>query len=242
MSSSPAYPIIDSHIHLFPSSELETLAWNNPAHPLWSQHSLTEYKAAASSLPQLEGFIFLEVDRKHDLSTNDWSNPLKEVNFLKRIALGTPRDGEGHTAADSKLCLAIIPWAPLPSGVEALEKYMQLVKEEAGEAWPKIKGLRYLVQRKPKGTMLVGDFIEGLKWMGRKGLVFDVGVDLRQGGKWQLEEAVEMIKLAHENVNEEEKVTFIISKSRAFLFTFFSQSHANYEITRPSLQTRSDNL
>ena len=72
-----------------------------------------------------------------------------------------------------------------------------------------------MVQDKPKGTMLGDGFIEGLKWLGRKGYVFDLGVDQHSGGKWQLEEAVEMIQRAHEGVPEAEKVTFIISK-----FTF----------------------
>lgn len=140
--------------------------------------------------------------------------PLVEVSWLKRIALGTPREGEGHTNDDSKLCLAIIPWAPLPSGAEVLERYVERVKETAGESWGKVRGFRYLVQEKPKGTMLGKGFVEGLKWLGRKGFVFDLGVNQHDGGKWQLEEAVEMIGLAHEGMEkEEEKVTFILSES-----------------------------
>lgn len=126
--------------------------------------------------------------------------------------MGQPRDGEGHEEGDKKLCLAIIPWAPVPSGVEGLERYIKLVEEEAGEAWGKVKGFRYLVQDKPRGTMVGAGFIESLKWLGRKGFVFDLGVDQRQGGRWQLEEAVEMVRMAHEGVEEGEKVVFIISK------------------------------
>lgn len=135
-----------------------------------------------------------------------------EVAFLKRIALGTPREGEGHTKEHRKLCLGIVPWAPLPSGEKVMERYVERVKEEAGEAWSKVRGFRYLVQDKPKGTMLGEGFVEGLRFLGRRGLVFDLGVDLRQGGKWQLEEAVEMVGRVHEVVGEEEKVVFIISK------------------------------
>lgn len=141
--------------------------------------------------------------------------PLKEVEWLKRIALGTPKPGEGHTAEQKNLCLGIVPWAPVPSGAEVLEKYLGEVEKHAGESFAKIRGFRYLVQDKPKGTMLQPKFIEGLKLLGRKGYVFDVGVDQRSGGKWQLEEAVKMIELAHEDVKEEEKVTFIISKFSA---------------------------
>ncbi|KAF7925351.1 hypothetical protein BELL_0706g00030 [Botrytis elliptica] len=217
-SSTPSisYPIIDSHIHLFPESELDTLAWNTPSNPLYKQQSLDEYTAATSSAPALEGFIFLETDRKNDLKRGEedgsgWEMPLKEVSWLKRIALGQPREGEGHTAEHAKLCKAIIPWAPVPSGEKALERYVKEVEREAEGSWGLVKGFRYLVQDKEKGTMLTEGFIEGLKWLGRKGFVFDLGVDLHSGGRWQLEEAVEMMEKAHEGVQEGEKVTVIIN-------------------------------
>jgi L-rhamnono-1,4-lactonase len=60
--------------------------------------------------------------------------------------------------------------------------------------------------------MLHHGFIEGLKWLGRKGYTFDLGVDQHRGGRWQLEEAVTMIEAAHEGVAEKDKVTIIISE------------------------------
>ncbi|RDW62736.1 amidohydrolase 2 [Coleophoma crateriformis] len=209
------YPIVDSHIHLYPAGELETLAWVTPDNPLNKQHSLEEYTAATGAPSALEGFIFLETDRKSTVEPGDdgkgWAMPLMEVDWLRRIATGQPKEGEGHTAADSKLCLAIIPWAPVPGGAAAMEQYVGGVKKHAGESFGKIKGFRYLVQDKPKGVMLQDGFIDGLKWLGRHGYVFDLGVDQHSGGKWQLEEAVEMISRAHEGVPEEEKVAFIIN-------------------------------
>jgi len=209
------YPIIDSHIHLYPEAELDTLAWCTPDNPLSGRHSLEEYESTTGSPASLEGFICLETDRKHDLEAgiadgSGWEMPLMEVDWLKRIALGTPKLGEGHTEEQKKLCLAIIPWAPLPSGAEAMEKYVREVERHAEGSFGKIRGFRYLVQSKPKKTMLGEGFIEGLKWLGRKGFVFDLGVDQHSGGKWQLEEAVEMIERAHDGVEEAEKVTFII--------------------------------
>jgi L-rhamnono-1,4-lactonase len=214
---SPEYPVIDSHIHLYPATELDTLAWCDSANPLHAQYSLDEYATATGSPQSLEGFIFLETDRKHDLKLgiedgSGWEMPLMEVDWLKRIALGTPRVGEGHNAEQKKLCLAIIPWAPLPSGEAVLERYVDEVKKHAEGSFEKIRGFRYLVQDKPKGVMLQPGFIEGLKWLGKRGYVFDLGVDQHSGGKWQLEEAVEMIEKAHEGVPESEKVVFIISR------------------------------
>ncbi|KAL7623274.1 L-rhamnono-gamma-lactonase [Parahypoxylon ruwenzoriense] len=208
-------PIIDAHIHLYPESEIETLAWYKPDSPLAGQHSLEEYKTAAEG-STLKGFIFLETDRKNDLEAGEkdgsgWEYPLIEVSWLKRIITGQPKPGEGHTADDASLCVAYIPWAPLPSGPAAMEKYIDLVKQEAGESWPKVRGFRYLLQDKPNGTMVKDEFIESLKLLGRKGLVFDLGVDQHNRGRFQLEETVEMIDRAHDGVPEDQKVTFIIN-------------------------------
>ncbi|KAK2593546.1 L-rhamnono-gamma-lactonase [Conoideocrella luteorostrata] len=210
-------PVIDSHIHLYPGSEIDSLAWCRPDSPLASQRSVAEYKEAAKTCPSLLGFIFVETDRKHDLEAgardgSGWEAPLQEVNFLKRIALGQPKnDGEGHVADDAKLCLAIIPWAPLPSGRAVMETYLDKVKGEAGEAWGKVKGFRYLLQDKPHGTMLTEGFIESLKLLGERGLVFEVGVDQHRRGKKQLDEVVEMIDRAHEGVEQDKKVTFVLN-------------------------------
>jgi hypothetical protein len=213
------YPIIDSHIHLFPKSELDTLAWAKPSQNslLYAQYSVDEYVTATNSAPSLEGFVFLETDRRNDLKTGaedgtGWEMPLMEVDWLKRVALGTPREGEGHSAEQKELCLAIIPWAPVPSGAEVLERYVKEVEKHAEGSFSKIKGFRYLLQDKPNGTMLEDGFIEGLRWLGKKGYVFDLGVDQHRRGKRQLEETVEMIEKAHEGVPEAEKVSFIISE------------------------------
>lgn len=213
-----AIPIIDSHIHLYPEAELDTLAWCTSDSPLAKQHSLEEYKAAISQSPSpVRGFIFVETDRKVDLEAgvkdgSGWQYPLQEVNWLKRIALGQPKDGEGHTKEDAGLCAAYIPWAPLPSGPQALEKYIDLVQKEAGDSWKKVRGFRYLLQDKPDKTCLTDDFIGSLKVLGRKNLVFDVGVNQHDRGRIQLEETVDMIDRAHDGVPENEKVVFILSK------------------------------
>jgi len=47
-----------------------------------------------------------------------------EVDRLKRIALGAPGDGGGHHEEHKRLYVAIVPWAPLLSRPEALERYV----------------------------------------------------------------------------------------------------------------------
>ncbi|KAI9374357.1 hypothetical protein BJX61DRAFT_315050 [Aspergillus egyptiacus] len=218
-------PIVDSHIHLFPESHLPSLSWYTPGSPLGSQHSVDQYRqATAQTLPTseqsqptyLRGFIFLETDRLSSVEEsgkNGWTHALDEVSFLARVAAGNPILGEGHRVEDRQICLGIVPWAPVPGGVAALEKYMGLVRERArtDEVWEKISGVRYLVQDKPAGVMLQPGFIEGLKWLGRQGLSFDLGVDARQGGIWQLEEAVDMMRRTFEGVEEKDKVTIVIN-------------------------------
>ncbi|KAJ5356520.1 Amidohydrolase 2 [Penicillium concentricum] len=200
-------PIVDSHIHLFPESHLKTLSWHTPTNPLGTQHSINEYRHATQS-PALLGFIFLETDRLSSINpTNQnhgWQHALDEVSLLTRIALGTPIPGEGHVPSDKNLCLGIVPWAPVPGGPDVLSAYMQQVRDRTGVVWGKVRGVRYLVQDKGAGTMLGDGFLEGLRWLGREGLVFDLGVDARSGGLGQLREAVEMMGLV-------EGVTIVIN-------------------------------
>ncbi|OOF93809.1 hypothetical protein ASPCADRAFT_209056 [Aspergillus carbonarius ITEM 5010] len=217
-------PIIDSHIHLFPESHLPTLAWYGPDGPLGSQHSIDEYRLATASTPtspestqalHLRGFIFLETDRisSVDESGRGWYHALDEVSFLTRIITGEPAPGEGHKDVDRELCLGLVPWAPVPGGPAVLEKYMAQVQERTRteEVFKKVRGVRYLVQDKPRGVMLEADFIEGLKWLGRKQLIFDLGVDARQGGLWQLREAAEMMKKVYHAVEKKDRVKLIIN-------------------------------
>ncbi|POS86899.1 hypothetical protein EPUL_001667 [Erysiphe pulchra] len=227
-------PIIDSHIHLYPSTELDDIAWFSTSSPLHQQQSIDQYVSATKSIPphlSHAGFIFLEVDRKHDLSAlgpddnySGWEMPLKEVEFAKRVALGIPLTGEGHSAAQAKLCRAIIPWAPVPCGEHVLDQYLIQVKKHAGESFSKIRGFRYLVHDKPRGVMLGDDFIKGLKWLGRNKFAFDLGIDQNRRGKWQLEEAVEMIEKAHEGVDPQDKVRIIINHLCKPNFSIYNQS------------------
>ncbi|KAL8723210.1 MAG: hypothetical protein Q9225_000476 [Loekoesia sp. 1 TL-2023] len=213
-----AHAIVDSHIHLYPRTELSSLAWCNEGHPLHNQYSIKEYLEATKELSnisnqQLRGFVFVETDRKSSVETEaGWEEPLRELDWIKRIADGAPRSGEGHEPQHAHLCLGIILWAPLPSGFEAMSRYIDKAKDRAGSTWQLVRGYRYLVQDKPPKTMLSDEFINSLRWLGRSKYAFDLGVDARSGGLWQLREAVEMIRRAHEEQPEDEKVTVVISK------------------------------
>jgi L-rhamnono-1,4-lactonase len=223
-----AVPIVDSHVHLWPETHLPTIAWHGPGNPLGSQYSIDEYRAASkgvrSSPPScvLRGFVYVEVDRisSEDEGSHGWRHVLDEVAYVTRIILGEPVPGQGHGDVDRALCLGMIPWAPVPAGSETVQRYMSLVRERTrtDAVWKKVRGVRYLVQDKPAGTMLTPAFIDALKWLGRQKLVFDLGVDARQGGLGQLREALEMMRRAYQGVDQDERIRFIISE----LFSFFS--------------------
>ncbi|KAK2793092.1 hypothetical protein FQN52_002240 [Onygenales sp. PD_12] len=215
-------PIIDSHIHLFAATHIPSLAWQTPDGPLHAQHSVREYRNASSSIPTtptvgrstyVRGFVFLETDRISSLAPENWSHALDEVSFLARVARGEPIEGEGHEPADRNICLAIIPWAPVPAGPDALAAYLSKVRERTltEEVWKKVRGFRYLLQDKPAGTMLGDQFVEGLRFLGRRGMTFDLGVDARQAGLWQLEEAVEMLRRVYTGVEDEQKVKVVVN-------------------------------
>ncbi|KAJ9644224.1 L-rhamnono-gamma-lactonase [Knufia peltigerae] len=195
------FPKIDSHIHLYAASHIPSLRWTgglDEQHVLNRQCSVEEYKLATQHDNTVQGFVFLETDRKSDLGQDHWQNALDEVDFLVRVAKGTPRDGEGHQSVDAKLVLAIIPWAPVAAGERLLATYVDRVRQQCGEEFDLVKGFRYLLQDKPSGTMLQHHLIEGLQWLGKNDFTFDLGVDARSGGLHQLEEACEMMDRVYE--------------------------------------------
>lgn len=186
-----------------------------PENPLNSQHSIGEYLSSvshsASSRKPL-GFVFVETDRKcHLADDSGWNGPLEEFEFVYKA--GTGKDPRYRDSA--KRVLGIVPWAPLPKGRGAMQRYRDRLREISDEKDEEVKvrllkGFRYLLQSHPAGVMLDEAFIDSLKWMGEEGYVFELTVDCRGVGLWQLEEAVELLKRAHEGVPEEKKLRLIV--------------------------------
>ncbi|KAH0604893.1 uncharacterized protein H6S33_006561 [Morchella sextelata] len=210
-------PIIDSHIHLFTAEHLPYLAWTSPTNPLHSEHSISEYLA---SIPETQrdsfkGFVFIETDRVHTepsqaaITSNDekalktsWEWTIEEFNFVYKLS------------EQNELVRGIVPWAPMNLGVQALERFWSLLELE-GESNKRrkemLKGFRYLVQDKPKGTILKKEFVDSMEWVWRKGLAVEIGVDVRSGGIWQLEEAVLAIESIVKKDVPEKVGSFVIN-------------------------------
>jgi L-rhamnono-1,4-lactonase len=194
------------------------------------QFSIREYLQASSStspIASVRGFVYVETDRElgpqESSDMAQWARgPLDEIAFLKRIVEGTPAkdQDEGFEPGHGDLMKGAVIWAPLNRGLEDARAYVKAARGVAGErTWERIKGFRFLLQgvkeKKKFEELVTSDgFVQSLREMG-KFWSFDVGVDQRQGGVWQLEMVVDMIERVRGGVPKEDQVVFILSRSAA---------------------------
>lgn len=198
---------MDTHVHLFASPHLSNLAWMTPDAVLHRDCRLDEYAENNFSNVQLRGLVFVETDVKNNLSDLEtgYEQAIQEYLWIERIIDGNLLDGEGVPRNDD-LIKGIVPWAPMPNGAQELQRYVQALKSRSkGErAFTRVKGFRYLLQDKPPKTMMQPKFIQSLNWLSENGFVFDLGIDLRSGGLWQVEEFVQL-------VSHTSNVTYIVN-------------------------------
>ncbi|KAH9831894.1 Amidohydrolase [Teratosphaeria destructans] len=220
----PKRRAIDSHIHLWPAetSNENGHSWMTPGMTLAKPHLLEHYYKASQedqshdSDVEVEGVVYVETDVRYDAPGSadlaTWAKgPLDEILFVRRVI-------EGHYGVrDNNMLLAVVAWAPMDQPTEVLEQYLELAKDMAGPiAWPRLKGFRFLLQAIAKQSafekfVFSNHFIGNLKLLGRRGFSFDIGVDQRSGGNWQLEAIPKVVQLAHDGVDvEREKVVFIV--------------------------------
>jgi L-rhamnono-1,4-lactonase len=225
-----AQEILDSHVHLWASwaANSEHHAWMTPESHLAHQYSMAQYRIVTSApeMRRVVGFVYVETDCRVEppqrvTSAADERRPevyalraIDEMRFLRRLVEGAPAPGDGFTPSDGDLLKGIVAWAPIDRGADAFHAYVAAAREAAGaETWERVKGFRFLMQGmdQPELRVLVDD--EGVhEVLGSFGevLCFDIGVDQRQGGMWQLEMAAELIRRVRERGGE---VTFILSES-----------------------------
>jgi L-rhamnono-1,4-lactonase len=199
-------PVLDSHIHLFALPQIDNLAWITKENKLYGQHRLDEYqKYAISDKFIASGIIFVETDVISGLEEAQWELPIEEYLYVERTVNKLQLRDEG-VSDGSDFIKAIIPWAPVPLGPEGLLKYFRELKKVTVVEGNlnKIKGVRYLLQDKRKGTMLAPLFIAGLNWLGENNYTFDLGIDIHSNGIEQLEEFVLVDSMT-------ENVTYIVN-------------------------------
>lgn len=222
--------LLDSHVHLWPGTDAnhESHSWMKAGDHLAKRYSIQEYLTATDKhdfVTSVAGIVYVETDRTviedADADVTSWAaEPLKEIAFLRRIVEGTPLPEDGFTKETTHVLKGIVAWAPLDRPLPDLLQYMSTAKEIAGEkTWHAIKGFRFLLQGikdEARFRQILdptsSSFIALLKFLGPRGLTFDVGVDQRQGGVWQLEHIAEALVRAHEGIKARDRTTFILSK------------------------------
>ena len=198
--------LLDSHIHLWAQSELDTLAWQTKDGPLYSQFSVDEYghTMEQGKRPDDEpaGFVFVEADRKFSMNPVNWTEPVNEFKYA--LAISRREKVEGCAVENSSLLRGFVAWGPIPLGFYGMSQYVNELREFCGseeEFRGLLKGFRYLVQDKSLGTCLAEGFVEGVRWCGQNGFVFDLGVDFQHHRKPQLEEALQLVRKTPETIH-----------------------------------------
>ena len=215
--------VIDSHVHLWPkeTANEEAHAWMIPGMPLAKPHLIRDYTKASkqdvneNSNTKVEGIVYVETDVRYDTPNGDvaiWARgPLNEIKLLRSIVEGK------YDSKDTQLLLGVVPWAPMDQPPSVLSEYLHLAEEIAARpTWSRVKGFRYLLQfivhrDRFKALVLSDDFISNLKILGQRGFSFDIGVDQRSGGVWQLETVTQAMQAAHTDTSEGNKVTFVVN-------------------------------
>ena len=86
-----------------------------------------------------------------------------------------------------------------------------------------LKRFRYLIQNKPLGTCVREEFLEGVRWAGDNGYLFELVLDFQNCGVRQLEEALRLVQQTPQTV-------FIIGT------TFISRLMEDH-VAKPDLKT-----
>jgi hypothetical protein len=111
--------------------------------------------------------------------------------------------------------LAIVPWAPMDEGPEALESYVAKVKEAAGPHAERIRGFRYIVQDfapGPSNPMLDQRFVESLQWLAKNKYSHDFVVDSAKFGVAALADIYECLSRVHTGLAQGVEGRFVIGK------------------------------
>ncbi|KAF2820213.1 hypothetical protein CC86DRAFT_374438 [Ophiobolus disseminans] len=213
----PPSQILDSHIHLWPSTSLSpsSHAWmTTPSHPLAKRHGTADYLAATH--PVKPACVYVETDRTllgevPNVEEGDgeggieeglkvWAHEkLEELRFLRRIVEGNVGDSDGvEVGKEEGVVKGFVIWAPFHLSPPLFNAYLRIAEDVAGpQLWAKVVGFRYLLQGKGEGVVqeLVsrGAWVENIVGLGGR-WAFDVGVDVNRDGEEGLEAVGNMIR------------------------------------------------
>lgn len=145
----PAFPIIDTHLHLWDPGYLR-YSWLDGNALLNKPYLLADYRKACGAV-QVEKMVFLQCEV-------DFALFREEAAWVTSLAKQDPR------------IAGIVPWAPLEKGDAARADLEALLA-----ANPLIKGIRRIIQFEPEiDFCLRPDFVKGVQALADYGLSFDI--------------------------------------------------------------------
>jgi len=161
----PDHAVVDAHVHLYDPTVLP-FGWMRGDPVLDRPHGLAELDRAAGAVA-IEKLVFVEV-------AADPGHHLAEARRIQALADRDPRIG------------AIVAHAPVERGA-AVEADL-----DALQALPALRGIRRLIQDEPDPSFcLAADFVEGVRRVGARGLVFELCL---RAGRGQLGPATELVR------------------------------------------------
>jgi L-fuconolactonase len=145
----PAFPIIDSHVHLWDPARFR-IPWIDGDAILDRPYSLAEYRAQTQGIA-VEGIIFMEVDAAP-------SYRLLEAQWIAELA------------REDALIRAIVPSVPLEDG-ERVRGFLEALRAMS----PRIKGVRRLLENESDPNFaLHADFVRGVQLLPEYGFSCDI--------------------------------------------------------------------
>ena len=150
----PAFPIVDTHLHIWDLSRLR-YPWLASVPLLNKDHLIADYRRACGPVAVAK-MVFLQCEC-------DFAQFQEEADWVTEVAQVDPR------------IRGIVPWAPLEKGDAAEADLARLA------ANPLIKGIRRIIQFEADPEFcLRPDFVRGVQLLPRHGLSFDLCINHRQ--------------------------------------------------------------
>ncbi len=144
--------IVDSHVHFWDPAELH-YAWLEGVPSLQRAFLPRDYAAATGQVP-IGRMVFVEANCRPDEAQ-------REVELVERLAQAEPG------------VAGIVAFVDLAQGLGARGSGLGTTLDALSRS-PRVKGIRQNIQGQPAGFCRQRSFVEGVREVGRRGLVFDV--------------------------------------------------------------------
>jgi L-fuconolactonase len=166
----PSFPIIDTHLHLWDPARI-SYSWQRGNALLDRPYHVEDYRKASEGLA-VEAMVFVECHVDDRPGVGQY---LQEIEFVEDEAERDPG------------IRAIVAKAPLERGEDVAP-----ILEEMVARFPSLRGIRRIPEFEPdpRAFMLDPRFVEGVRWLKRLNLHFELNVNYTQ-----MDDALEFLDL-----------------------------------------------